>query len=104
MPVKTFKANLYDVRAGDSEEPLSDDSLQAAIKGSREMGLAERSLAINDKVADEHRTVGATLRSMRPWTSFCGKWWSASGKIDLKVQQFPIALTLRCYSLASAQH
>ena len=73
MPVKTFKANLYDVRAGDSDEPLDDDSLQVAIKTATSMDLRRRAKLVNDKVADEHRTVGATLRSMRPWTSFCGK-------------------------------
>ena len=73
MPVKTFKANLYDVRDGDSDEPLDDDSLQVAIKTATSMDLRRRAKFVNDKVADEHRTVGATLRSTRPWTSFCGK-------------------------------
>lgn len=50
MPVKTFKATLYDVRAGDSEEPLADDSLERAIKEARSTGLAERTKQVNDKV------------------------------------------------------
>lgn len=50
MPVKTFKANLYVVRAGDSEEPLDDDSLQVAIKTATSMDLRRRAKLVNDKV------------------------------------------------------
>lgn len=50
MPVKTFKATLYDVRAGESNEPLADDSLEMAIKAASSTGLAERTRQVNDKV------------------------------------------------------
>lgn len=50
MPVKTFKANLYEVKAGDSDEPLADDTIVEAIKASTEMSLAERSKLVNDKM------------------------------------------------------
>lgn len=50
MPVKSFKANLYDVRAGDSDEPLADDTLLSAIEEAASMYLADRSKLVHDKL------------------------------------------------------